>query len=1026
MKKKSMLCAVLLIILLVAVPGLFAREGANGRTIAAVKNSTVNGHIALSVRSGTTYEPIGKAEYGIGYSSGLITLPEGMANLPELFLRIEAVGKGISHIDSLFLPGFAIADDDTLKAKLDRTDHDVLEIGAGHDIRFLRDINSTQANRGKAAEIVARIEPEKVSTMPLRFPQANTYRGDPRRGAFYSYEVGSVPGSLTLNGELTDETLGKPFFDAYVPIGSGHPQRNVMTWVRDDGKNLYVAVDFLPDNTFDGEVDYAALYIDTPDGVKRFRSSVGDTAWGVPGFTYTDKVDYQHKVYEFMIPFAEIGAGDSASERIRLSFEAYGTVAASLGTNATDISYNSIQNEYLITYQAFELTSSDDINIQAEILDQDGNQVGSPEVIASGIDQGSGFPDHFVPDVSIATAYSSGSNCYLVVWADDSDNNDNAEISGRILDADGVPVGFEIPINLAIYDVFEPDVAYDPVRDRFLVVWTANQAGPDLVYGVFVETDGDVGSSFAVCNNFDGDSGGPAIAFDDINDRYLVAFIDNRDVQYDLYGQLFGGDGTPVTATDTNFRILSRTSWDMNPPSISFDRVNQRYMVAADDVGIGSVLARLLDKDGNLFDHDGNSTPEEVDDFVALNDDGERTAVAFNPGAYNSGSGEYGSHLIAWQRAIDDDTDFELIEGAYLDVDAGNKSATATLVHNETTYIGDRSPALAANPYAGNFLLAYHEYNWNSEGYEVKVIANTAPAPNPGLAWPAGQNDGVTPDSGASGSTFTFEVEYVSNSNTAPTIHELWIDLDGDGIYSEDVALSPLTGPRPSPPRGEAFFTLFALLVGLSLLPAARTLRKQAPLWRTVGAVIVAAVVLTGCPVPNGGPDAASPAVIDIAAIPGVIAPAYGETPVTTITETAQYTGTVSWSPADSPFGAETVYTATITLTAKTGYTLTGVSEDFFTVAGVTSVTNASDSGVVTAEFPATGDIIDPPVEAVERITMEEVDSGDTNYADGKMYSVAVAVTSEVSDVSYRFVFSDGTREAEAYGASEMWFTVTQ
>ena len=49
MKKKSMLCAVLLIILLVAVPGLFAREGANGRTIAAVKNSTVNGHIALSV-----------------------------------------------------------------------------------------------------------------------------------------------------------------------------------------------------------------------------------------------------------------------------------------------------------------------------------------------------------------------------------------------------------------------------------------------------------------------------------------------------------------------------------------------------------------------------------------------------------------------------------------------------------------------------------------------------------------------------------------------------------------------------------------------------------------------------------------------------------------------------------------------------------------------------------------------------------------------------------------------------------------
>jgi len=98
---------------------------------------------------------------------------------------------------------------------------------------------------------------------------------------------------------------------------------------------------------------------------------------------------------------------------------------------------------------------------------------------------------------------------------------------------------------------------------------------------------------------------------------------------------------------------------------------------------------------------------------------------------------------------------------------------------------------------------------------------------------------------------------------------------------------------------------------------------------------------------------ATEPAVIDIAAIPGVTAPVTGETPVTTITETDQYTGTVSWSPADSPFSGEVIYTATITLTAKTGFTLTGVSANFFTVAGATT-TNDADSGEVTAEFPAT------------------------------------------------------------------------
>jgi hypothetical protein len=107
----------------------------------------------------------------------------------------------------------------------------------------------------------------------------------------------------------------------------------------------------------------------------------------------------------------------------------------------------------------------------------------------------------------------------------------------------------------------------------------------------------------------------------------------------------------------------------------------------------------------------------------------------------------------------------------------------------------------------------------------------------------------------------------------------------------------------------------------------------------------------------SGGGSGAGDAVVDIAAIPGVTPPAYNEIPVTSITETDQYTGIVSWDPEDDPFEAETVYTVTITLTAKSGYTLAGVEEDFFDVAGADSVTNDADSGVVTAVFPATGSV---------------------------------------------------------------------
>jgi formylglycine-generating enzyme required for sulfatase activity len=115
--------------------------------------------------------------------------------------------------------------------------------------------------------------------------------------------------------------------------------------------------------------------------------------------------------------------------------------------------------------------------------------------------------------------------------------------------------------------------------------------------------------------------------------------------------------------------------------------------------------------------------------------------------------------------------------------------------------------------------------------------------------------------------------------------------------------------------------------------------------------VALTTIVLLGCPNPVTPP---TDTVINIVAIPGVTAPVLGATPVTAITETAHYTGTITWNTTPTTFAATTVYTATITLTAKAGFTLTGVAANSFTVAGATA-TNAVNSGVVTAVFPATG-----------------------------------------------------------------------
>ena len=99
---------------------------------------------------------------------------------------------------------------------------------------------------------------------------------------------------------------------------------------------------------------------------------------------------------------------------------------------------------------------------------------------------------------------------------------------------------------------------------------------------------------------------------------------------------------------------------------------------------------------------------------------------------------------------------------------------------------------------------------------------------------------------------------------------------------------------------------------------------------------------------------------VNIPALQNVGTPASNGTARTAVTATAQYTGTIAWSPAltGGKFAANTAYTATITLTALTGFTFNGLENSFFTVANATTVNSSNNTGSsirVTATFPTTG-----------------------------------------------------------------------
>jgi hypothetical protein len=176
-----------------------------------------------------------------------------------------------------------------------------------------------------------------VNTTPFQFPLSNMYEDITGDSDFYSYTVGSAPGNLTLDGDITEVSGLDPFMSEYVVPGTLHPPGIIYAWVMNDDENLYLAFDVTPDNTMDGQQDYVKVYINTDEGVKVFKVTLVERTWGETGFTPTERADYRHKVYELAIPLSEAGSDIADGSVISLAFSAYGTMGAPPAISINDV-----------------------------------------------------------------------------------------------------------------------------------------------------------------------------------------------------------------------------------------------------------------------------------------------------------------------------------------------------------------------------------------------------------------------------------------------------------------------------------------------------------------------------------------------------------------------------------------------------------------------------------------------------------------------------------------------------------------
>ena len=276
----------------------------------------------ISVFKNGQWQQVGSLEYSKFLREKKIDLGQFFPSEKKIKLKLIQKGGGAAHIDAATLNGSAPvsirgAKDAYALKKISKRDFDVVDsFHKTLELTFIID----ESQNNKVLNLTARVEPANISKAPFKFPIDNLFRPINKTAKFYSYRLGEIRDSSSAPE--------KPFFKEYCRTGSGHPSGFTYGWVHNDTDNLYVKIDFTPDNTRDGDKDFARLHVKTPKGIQAFKISESQTQWGRPDFTYTETVSYQHKTYQFEIPLAELGLEKTGQkDGLLLAFTAYGTAA---------------------------------------------------------------------------------------------------------------------------------------------------------------------------------------------------------------------------------------------------------------------------------------------------------------------------------------------------------------------------------------------------------------------------------------------------------------------------------------------------------------------------------------------------------------------------------------------------------------------------------------------------------------------------------------------------------------------------
>jgi hypothetical protein len=215
------------------------------------------------------------------------------------------------------------------------------------------------------------------------------------------------------------------------------------------------------------------------------------------------------------------------------------------------------------------------------------NDVFGQRLDSDGTLLGSNFPviEFAEAQIDPAISYSPAVNRYLAVWRTQQAGSFNRG-RGRLLEADGSHVAGDFLIG----NGNEMQLAYSSNSDE----WLSSARSPDI-RGQRITSAGGLSGAEILFSSAGAPAPNGQVAYDPVNQRYLATFRNQVDER--LEGRLASVNGALIGNIFTISPVFPASG---RAAAVAFDRVQERYLVIYGVFQAGDLLAQFVDSDGAL------------------------------------------------------------------------------------------------------------------------------------------------------------------------------------------------------------------------------------------------------------------------------------------------------------------------------------------------------------------------------------------------------------------------------------------